>query len=223
MPGSRSSQKSAPKKGNETQRFTYAEYRTWPEGERWELIDGEAFDMTPSGMTPSGMRTHSLTISNLAGILLAHCRPGPCEVHIGQLEVRLPKSGQKDAQIIDVVIPDIAVVCDKQKLDDAGCRGAPDFVVEVLSPSTSSHDHLRKKMLYERHGVKEYWLVDPINRIITTYLLGHDGKFGPASFFAEESKITVQAVAGLEIYAKDVFPPNERIVSQSPGKYGRKP
>jgi len=206
--------KSSPKKENEKRRFTYAEYRTWPEDERWELIDGEAFNMT------AGTRTHSLTISNLAGLLVPNLRNGPCEVHIGQLEVRLPKPGQEDAQITDVVIPDVAVICDKAKLDNTGCRGAPDLVIEVLSPSTSSHDHLRKKMLYERHGVREYWLVDPINRIITAYRLNKDGAFGPAMFFAEESTITVKAIAGLKVYAKDVFPPNERVVTQSPGKYG---
>lgn len=207
-----------PAKEHEPRRFTYAEYRTWPEGERWELIDGEAFDMTPAGTRP-----HSLTITNLARIISSHCLNGPCEVHVGQLEVRLPKPGQEDAQITDVVIPDIVVVCDKRKLDNTGCRGTPDFIIEVLSPSTSSHDHLRKKMLYERHGVKEYWLVDPINRLITTYHLEENGRFGPVGFFAEESTIAVRSIPGLEIAARDVFPPNERIVTEGPGKYGRKP
>ena len=206
---------SEPKKKTSRRKFTYAEYRTWPDDERWELIDGEAYDMTPTGTRP-----HSLVITNLGNLLYNGLKGGPCEVHIGQLEVRLPKRKKVlDEKIEDVVIPDIAVVCDASKLDEKGCRGAPDFVAEVLSPSTSSYDHIKKKALYERHGVKEYWLIDPVNRVIIAYILTDAGVFGPAQIYAVDSIIDMSFFEGLTIKAVDIFPPDTRVVRESPRAY----
>ena len=87
------------------------------------------------------------------------------------VDVRLPKNNEADEQIDTVVQPDVLVVCDNNKLDRRGVRGAPDWVLEVLSPATASHDQIKKRDLYERHGVREYWLVHPTDRVLTIYRL----------------------------------------------------
>jgi Uma2 family endonuclease len=93
------------------------------------------------------------------------------------VDVRLPRGEELDEQIDTVVHPDVLVVCDAEKLDRHGVRGAPDFVVEVLSPATASHDYLLKRHAYERAGVREYWLVHPADRMVTCYRLV-DGRYG---------------------------------------------
>lgn len=95
----------------------------------------------------------------------------PCRVFIAPVDVRLPKADEADEAIDTVVQPDVLVVCDERKISERGVRGAPDFVVEVLSPATAGHDQVKKRRIYERHGVKEYWLVHPTDRILTVYRL----------------------------------------------------
>ena len=94
-------------------------------------------------------------------------------------DVRLPEGDEADDEIITVVQPDISVICDPAKLDNRGCRGAPDFIIEILSPATAGKDQIQKVALYEKHGVKEYWLVHPGDRLITVRLL--DSKADTAS------------------------------------------
>ena len=156
------------------QLHTYAEYLTWPDDVRYELIDGVAYMMTPPAPT--------LDHQDFAGEIYFQLRQAlegkPCRVYIAPVDVRLPKANEADEFIDTVVQPDVLVVCDPDKLDRRrGVRGAPDFAVEVLSPSTASHDQVRKRRVYERAGVREYWLVHPTDRIITIYRL-ENGEFG---------------------------------------------
>ena len=153
-------------------RHTYGEYRRWPEEARYELIDGVAYAMAPA---PS--RRHQEVLLELARQVANALEGHPCRPFIAPFDVRLPRAGEADAEIDTVVQPDLSVVCDPAKLDDLGCRGAPDWIVEVLSPTTASHDHILKRAVYERAGVREYWLVHPVDRIVTVYRL--DGaRFG---------------------------------------------
>lgn len=151
---------------------TYADYLTWPEDRRYELIDGVAYCMAPAP---------SLEHQDFAGEIYFQLRQAlrgkPCRAFIAPLDVRLPKAGEADGAVDTVVQPDVLVVCQPGKLDRRGVRGAPDLAVEVLSPSTASHDHLRKRRVYERAGVLEYWLVHPVDRIVTVYRL-ENGEFG---------------------------------------------
>jgi Uma2 family endonuclease len=173
--------------------FTYGDYRRWPDEERWELIDGEAFDMSPA---PS--RSHQQWAGEIFRQIADFLDDKPCEVYIAPFDVRLPKGDEPDDQIKTVVQPDIVVVCDPAKLDEAGCRGAPDWVIEVLSPGTARKDQVRKKNLYERHGVREYWLVHPIDHILTRYWLEAGRYAGPV--IEETSGTTaVRALPGLAI------------------------
>ncbi|MFZ2959495.1 MAG: Uma2 family endonuclease [Candidatus Ozemobacteraceae bacterium] len=195
-------------------RFTYGNYCTWPENERWELIDGVPFDMTPA---PS--RQHSYISGNLAFLLHKFFLGKPCEVHNAPFDVRLPRNNEPDDEVETVVQPDILVVCDEKKLDEKGCRGAPDLVIEIISPSTASKDHITKKHLYEKHGVKEYWLISPGDRLVTIYQLESNRKFGIPRVFGDTDKIEVALFNGLEIDLTSVFPLLPRIVRESPCKY----
>ncbi len=153
--------------------YTYGDYLSWPDDVRYELIDGVAYLMAPAP---------TLEHQDIAGEIYYQLRQQlegkPCRPYIAPVDVRLPKRNEADEAIDTVVQPDVIVVCDQGKLDRRGVRGAPDFVVEVLSPSTAFHDHKRKREVYERAGVKEYWLVDPVERTIHIYRLDENGRYG---------------------------------------------
>ena len=148
------------------------------------------------------------------------CAEKPCVVYSAPLDVRLPRRDEPDSDVDTVVQPDLLVVCDKKKLDNKGCLGAPDLVIEILSPSTASLDCIQKRALYERHGIKEFWTVDPSNRIVTVYLLGPDKTFGKAEIFGDTDKIRVSITEGLEIKLEEIFPPMLRVVKESPTSFG---
>lgn len=101
--------------------------------------------------------------------------------------------------------PDICVICDPAKLDNRGCRGAPDFIIEILSPATAAKDQIQKVALYEKHGVKEYWLGHPSDRLITVRLLGADGKYGIPAIREAKGLLPVNILPGLEIDLDLVF------------------
>lgn len=151
---------------------TYADYRQWPQGERFELIDGEAW-----AMGPAPARRHQEVVLELARQIADALEGTPCRPYIAPFDVRLPRENEADEAIDTVVQPDISVVCDKEKLDEQGCRGAPDWIVQVLSPATAGRDQIVKRALYERVGVREYWLVHPTDRVVTIYLL-ENGTYG---------------------------------------------
>jgi Uma2 family endonuclease len=171
----------------DTQYHTYADYLTWPDEHRYELIDGIAWMMAPAP---------TLDHQEVAGEIyrqLANALPGrPCRPFIAPVDVRLPKANEEDARIDTIVQPDVLVVCDPAKLDRRGVRGAPDLVVEVLSPGSASHDHVRKRGVYERAGVREYWLVHPSDRMVTIYRLS-EGQFGKP----EVSEMTGETAVGI--------------------------
>jgi Uma2 family endonuclease len=145
---------------------TYGDYRCWPEDQRYELIDGMAY-----AMAPAPTRQHQRLVAELFRVVADALEGSDCEVNLAPFDVRLPDGDEADDAIVTVVQPDISVVCDASKLDDKGCRGAPDWIIEVLSPASAGHDQVRKLALYERHGVKEYWLVHPVDRVVTIYRL----------------------------------------------------
>lgn len=145
---------------------TYAEYAAWPDDVRYELIDGIAY-----AMGPAPARRHQEVAGELFRQIADALEGSPCRPYIAPFDVRLPRADEADGKIATVVQPDISVICDKAKLDERGCRGAPDWIVEVLSPGSAGHDQVVKRELYERVGVREYWLVHPIDKVVTIYLL----------------------------------------------------
>jgi len=186
---------------SENELFTYADYLSWPDGERWELIDGEAYMMSPA---PS--RRHQ-ELSMELGIQFANFLKGKsCKVYFAPFDVRLPQhADQPDDEIETVVQPDIVVVCDRSKLDDKGCKGAPDLVIEILSPSTSKMDLQDKFILYQRVGVKEYWLVHPSDKTVMVFRRNELGEYGRADMYASDDKVSVPLLGELIIDLKDVF------------------
>jgi len=148
-------------------RFTYKEYCSWPEDERWELIDGVAYDMSPA---PS--RKHQEISGELCFQIQSILRKQKCKVYSAPFDVVLPQYPiENDDESDTVVQPDISVICDQTKLTEKGCLGAPDLIIEILSPSTSKKDLNEKFRLYEKQGVKEYWIVDPGNKYINVFHL----------------------------------------------------
>jgi Uma2 family endonuclease len=175
--------------------FTYADYRGWQGDERWELIEGEAFLMSPAPSWP-----HQRLLVALAGQIYATLEGKTCQLAVAPFDVRLPRSDEADDQIDTVLQPDLAVICDPAKLDRAGCRGAPDFVIEILSPATSVRDQIAKRDVYQRHGVRELWLVDPDTRGFTVYRLDPASRrFARAPESRAEGRTRCAAVPGLEI------------------------
>jgi len=154
------------------ERFTYRHYRTWPDSERWELIEGRAWAMSPAPRT-----RHQVISGRLSRWIGNFLEDKPCQVFTAPFDVLLPEADESDDEVDTVVQPDIVVYCDRSKLTEAGARGAPNLVVEILSPSTSKKDQHEKFDLYERHGVGEYWVVDPGNRSLMVYRPRPDGRY----------------------------------------------
>ncbi len=181
-------------------KYTYAEYLTWDEG-RWELIDGEVWDMTPA---PS--RRHQEISISLSSILYGLMKKRGCAVYTAPFDVRLSDTSENESyETFTVVQPDISIICDSNKLDDRGCVGAPDLIVEILSPSTAARDLKVKRALYEKHGVKEYWLVHPTDRMVMVYLAGDDGQYAKAQIFDQEDTLNSVLFEDLEINLSDLF------------------
>lgn len=148
------------------ERYTLADVLTWDEQERAELIDGTAVMMAP----PS--RVHQEIAAALLAQLYNYLEGKRCKVYPAPFAVRLfEKAGDPPEAVDTLVEPDLSVVCDMDKLDDMGCRGAPDLIIEILSPSTQRHDRLTKYNLYERAGVREYWIVDPESKTVQVSVL----------------------------------------------------
>jgi Uma2 family endonuclease len=163
----------------------YADYCSWPDDVRYELIDGVAY-----AMGPAPLRVHQKVLFEIGRQVADVLEGKPCEVYLAPFDVRLPKADEADDLIDTVVQPDLSVICDPMKLDRRGCRGAPDWVVEVLSRSTARHDQMLKRRVYERAGVKELWLVHPGDRIVLIYRLDA-GRYGAPDVFELKDSLPV--------------------------------
>jgi Uma2 family endonuclease len=176
-----------------TRRHTYADYLTGPEGLRDELIDGTYYVREP---TP--MRRHQEFVGELYHQVRLALEDKSARAYVAPFDVRLPRSDEPDEQIDTAVQPDVVVVCDHRKLDVRGMRGPPEWVVEVLSPSTARHDRIVKLPVYERAGVREVWLIHPTDRTVTVYRL-EDGHYGGGTVLALTGQTIVSAVPDIRI------------------------
>ncbi len=182
--------------------YTYRDYRDWPEDERWELINGVAYSM-------SSPTTEHQRVSRVLSRAFAVFLDGkPCEVFYAPLDVFLYRLKEQDEADVDTVVqPDLVVVCDKIRIRQNGIWGAPDLVVEILSPSTSRKDLNEKFNVYQRSGVKEYWVVDPPGRWLQQYVLngenglyaGSDGKYQPEVTLIGDGTVTSAVLDGFTL------------------------
>ena len=173
--------------------YYYADYSQWPEEERWELIGGVPYAMT----APS--RLHQEIVFELGRQIGNQLLDSDCKGYVAPFDVRLPSANEADDAVDTVVQPDLLVVCDRDKLDDKGCRGAPDWVVEVISPSSAIMDLNRKRDLYQQHGVKEYWIVHPVERWVMVYTLDAAGAYGKPQVLALDETLAVQCLPDVVI------------------------
>jgi len=180
--------------------YTYEDYLNWPDEQRIEIINGQVYFLAP----PS--RIHQKISGEIYIQFSNYLKDKECEVYYAPFGVKFPSANEKsNNEIKTVVEPDIVVVCDKSKLDDEGCKGAPDLIVEITSPSTARKDKVEKFNLYEKHGVKEYWIVEPEVKLVTVFLFQENGKYGRPNIYTEEDKIKVSIFDDLVIDLKDVF------------------
>ena len=180
--------------------YTFADYLKWNDGKRYELIDGQVYILAPAP-SPEHHRISGELYRQISNYLLDK----DCEVFSAPFDVRLLEGEERDEEILTIVQPDILVVCDKSKLDQRGLKGAPDMVIEIVSPSTAGRDRGVKRDLYERNGVREYWLVDYSNKTIEVYLLNKGNSYGKPVVYSAEEKVPVNIFEGLEIELSLVF------------------
>ena len=183
-----------------TRRYTYADYLEWPESERCEIIDGEVFSMAAA---PT--RRHQEVLVEILRQVANSLEGKPCRAFVAPFDVRLSRANESDAQTDTVVQPDLLVVCDAEKLDERGLRGAPDWVIEVLSPASAVHDQTTKLRAYERAGVPEVWLVHPTDQLITVYRLSGTSYARPLIYPAR-GVLACASVTDVSVDFTRVFP-----------------
>ena len=187
-----------------SKRYTYSDYLTWQFSEMVELIRGKVFKRSPA---PS--RLHQEISSRLLKFIFPLLGENKCRIFHAPFDVRLPlpPTKQNQHQIDTVVQPDICVICDDSKLDDQGCNGAPDWIIEILSPATSKKDLTEKYTLYENAGVQEYWVAHPNEGTLLIYRLNEAGRYQllRQTPFVKGEKAPSKVFPELEIDLDEVF------------------
>jgi len=185
---------------DESLTYSYAHYLNWLFDERLELIKGKIYKMSPA---PS--RVHQKISGAIHTQLAIFLKKYSCELYAAPFDVRFPSKSKEDKDIYTVLQPDLCVICDKSKLDDRGCVGAPDLVVEILSPGNNKKELLHKYKVYEEFGVKEYWVVSQSDQGILIYTLDDQGKFQPSKIFTLSEEVTSTVLPGFVLKLDDVF------------------
>jgi Uma2 family endonuclease len=186
-----------------TKRYTYADYLTWMDDVRRELFDGFIKLMTPA---PS--RSHQRISAKLMKIWGVYLENRKCEVYSAPSDVRFPKNkdAKSDKQIYTVLQPDIYVICDLSKMDEKGCLGAPDFIIEIISAKNSQRDVKDKFDIYQENGVREYWIIHPNDETVNVFVQDEKGKFQFVGIYAGDDKIPVNIFNGdLKVDLTEVF------------------
>jgi Uma2 family endonuclease len=184
--------------------YSYADYLQWQLEEAIELIKGRIFPMSPA---PGA--THQRISWRLSGIIFNYLKKHSCQAFSAPFDVRLldgKKSAAANRDIFTVVQPDISIICDAAKIDEAGCLGAPDLIVEILSKGNSQKEMKHKYSLYEENGVREYWIVVPYEQFLQQFVLGSDNRYHLHAIYAGEDIVTSAIFQDLNIPLQEVFP-----------------
>jgi Uma2 family endonuclease len=184
--------------------YSYADYLSWKFAERVELIKGYILPMVAPRVV------HQQTVTGLIVRIGIHLEEAKslCRLFTAPFDVRLTKLGTiPDQEVYTVVQPDLCVICDPNKLDEKGCKGAPDLIVEIISPSSLKTDLITKPALYAENGVREYWVVFPNDKIIQQYVLQPDGTYPRnPEIYGEEDAIESVVLEGLRLEIQTLFP-----------------
>lgn len=181
-------------------KYSYADYQNWPDDQRWELIEGVPYDMSPAPLF-----RHQQILMAIGAMLFNFLKGKPCKVSSAPTDVRFKNQiHAADKETFTVVQPDLIVVCDKDKIDKKGIVGAPDICIEILSESTAYKDESEKYTLYEKNGVKEYWIVNP--ELSTIQVFVHNGnEFQKPFYYRKDETLTSSVLEGLELSLADIF------------------
>jgi Uma2 family endonuclease len=181
-------------------RYSYADYLTWEIDEMVELIKGKVFRSAAA----APRRRHQQISVKVTNRLFNFLEGRTCKVYEAPFDVRLPVHSKKNEEIFTVVQPDICVICDKEKLDDLGCIGAPDMIIEILSPGNNKKELRHKYEVYEESGVKEYWIIHPEEHTLLIYTL-EAGKYIPSRLFTSGDIVSSRCISGFGLVLEDVF------------------
>ena len=184
-----------------TRTYTYADYLTWQLGEWVELLRGRI-----RRMSPAPTRLHQQLSGKFYRPIANHLWRRPCEIYHAPFDVRLTTRGANaaDDAITTVVQPDLCVICDPAQLDDRGCVGAPDWIIEILSPGTAGRDINEKFTLYEENGVTEYWIVAPGEKNISVFVLEND-RYKLIGDYWQPGPVLVHTLPDLVVEWSEVF------------------
>ena len=178
---------------NEQDFFTYRDYLHWPPDKRLEIIYGTVYDMTPAP-SPRHQEILGAVFLQIAQAL----EDSSCRVLPAPVDVLLPRGLEADEETDTVVQPDLVIVCDPDKIREKNIRDAPDWIIEIVSPSTAGHDQIRKRELYEKSGVREYWIVHPTDGLVMIYRL-QDNAYGKPEVMELKDTTRCQAAPSVSV------------------------
>ena len=182
--------------------YSYADYLTWQFDQPVELVKGKIFPMSAPNRRHQGI-SRELTVT-----FYNYFKGEPCAFYAAPFDVRLydkRKSVKANRDVLTVIQPDVSIICDQEKLDDKGCLGSPDLVVEILSPGNSSKEMKLKKLLYEESGIREYWIIDPEHETAFQFHLTDENLFSPATIYVSDDVLTCVVFPGLTISLTEIF------------------
>jgi len=183
-----------------TKTYSYADYLQWKFEERIELIKGRIFKMSPA---PSS--AHQEISGNIYFAFKLYLLKKPCKVFSAPFDVRLTRKSKMNKDVINVVQPDICVICDRAKIDKRGCIGAPDIIVEIISSGNNKTELQNKYEVYEESGVQEYWIVSPQDKTFMKYTLNQDGVYVASKLMPSEGEVITPVLPGFVLNLEEVF------------------
>lgn len=180
-------------------KYTYRDYLGFNDNIRREIINGEIRLMSPAPLT-----IHQRILGRLSNVFFNYLKDKECEAFIAPFDVRLSIYNERDMDEFNVTQPDISIIFDKNKIDERGCKGAPDLIVEILSPGSATYDLNEKLLLYEKAGVKEYWVANPTDKTVFVFLL-KNGEYLKSNVYGGENTIKPSIFEDFEINLNEIF------------------
>lgn len=181
-------------------KYTYSDFLTWPEGERWEIIEGVPY------MQAAPTWQHRAISVQLTSQFNAYLKGKPCRVFAAPFDLCIPEFDESDEEISNIISqPDIVVVCDESKLRKTGYFGVPSLIIEISSPSTARLDKLVKFNKFEKAGVKEYWIIKPDTKLVSVFTLQDNNRYGRPELYTEIDNVEVSIFSDFTIELNAVF------------------